>query len=132
MSHITTGTTKITCLKALAKAVAELGATLVVAEQGKKAEARGWGGSRHLGDAVAKLPGSYDVAFNRQVDGTLATAADYYDGSVERQFGPKLSKLTDVYFAHRLTDKYKAKGMFVQRTVNSKGGIRLTVTGGKL
>ena len=132
MSHLSTSKTAIKCLKALGQACEELGVELIVDAKQKGVRARGYNSTTHVGDAVVKLKGPYDIAFNRQDDGSYAGVTDWYAGHVAKEVGQDFKGLTDVYTAHRLTNKAKAKGLFVQRSLNRSGGIRLTVTGGKL
>lgn len=132
MSNITKATTLLKCVKTLKKACDELGIELVQDAKQKGVKGRSYYRSSLVGDHIARLKGPYDVAFNRQANGTFEASTDWHGGHVAREVGENYSRLTDVYTAHKLTDKARAKGLFVTRTVNRNGGIRLTVTGGKL
>ena len=65
MSHFTEIKTQIKDIEALHAACQELGLTLL-----QNAEARGYYENKTKGDYVIQLKGPYDIALNKQPDGT--------------------------------------------------------------
>ena len=82
MSHFTEIKTQIKDIEALRLACAELGLTLL-----QNAEARGYYENRTKGDYVIQLKGPYDIAVNKQPDGTYGLTADLWQGHVEKEVG---------------------------------------------
>ena len=82
MSHFTTVTTQIKDIAALRSACGELGIEVL-----ENAEARGYSTNTTKGDYVLRLRGPYDVALNRQPDGSYGLTTDWWDGHVEKEVG---------------------------------------------
>jgi hypothetical protein len=66
MSHFTEITTQIKDIEALRLACQELGLNLL-----QSADARGYYDNKTKGDYVIQLKGPYDIALNKQPDGTF-------------------------------------------------------------
>jgi Protein of unknown function (DUF1257) len=79
MSHFTEIKTQIKDIEALRSACQELGLTLL-----HNAEARGYYENKTKGDYVVQLKGPYDIALNKQTDGTYGLTADLWQGHVEK------------------------------------------------
>jgi hypothetical protein len=124
MSHFTTIETKIHDLDALRAACAELG--LEVAE---RAQARGFGRNTRSGRHVIRLAGPYDVAVNPIGKGEFALETDLWAGHVERELGPGLGQLRQLYAVHKASAEARKRGLRVRRSILSDGRIRLNVTG---
>ena len=77
MSHFTTIQTQVRDLDALRSALGELGVTLL-----EKTHARGYAGNQLKGDYVIRLKGPYDIALNKQKDGSYGITADLWAGHV--------------------------------------------------
>ena len=88
MSHFTEIKTQIKDIEALRSACHELGLSLV-----QNAEARGYYENKTKGDYVVQLNGPYDIALNKQPDGTYGLTADFYQGHVEAEVGQGYGKL---------------------------------------
>ena len=84
MSHFTEIKTQIKDITALRAACKELGLELI-----ENADARGYGGRCLHGDYVIKLKGPYDIAVQRQTDGSFNLVADLWRGHVEREAAPQ-------------------------------------------
>jgi len=69
MSHFASIQTQIRDMKALGSACSELGLELV-----PDTEARGFGQNTRRGDFVIRLRGPYDIALNRQDEGTYVSS----------------------------------------------------------
>ena len=124
MSHFTQIHTKITDIEALRSACAELG--LEVAEN---AQARGFGRNTRSGRHVIRLAGPYDVAVNPTADGEFALETDLWQGHVEKELGPGLGRLRQLYGVHKATSEAKRRGLRVRRSALADGRIRLAVSG---
>ena len=110
MSHFTTIKTQIRDTEALRAACSELGLELV-----PNAEARGYYTQTTKGEYVIRLKGPYDIAANRQQDGTVGFTADFFAGHVEAEVGANYGKLTQLYGVHKATAEARKKGWTVQR-----------------
>ena len=88
MSHFTEIKTQIKDIEALRSACQELGLSLV-----PNADARGYYDNKTKGDFVIKLEGPYDIALNKQADGTFGLTADLWQGHVENEVGQGYGKL---------------------------------------
>jgi len=110
MSHFTTIKTQIRDVEALRSACAELDLELI-----PNAEARGYYTQTTKGEYVIRLKGPYDVALNRQADGSFAITADRFADHVEAEVGPNFGKLTQLYAVHKATAEARKKGWTVQR-----------------
>jgi len=125
MSHFTTIETRIADLDALRTACAELGL-----ETADKAVARGFGSQRRQGRMVIRLKGPYDVAVNPAREGNgFALETDLWQGHVERELGPGLGRLKQLYAVHKASAEARKRGLRVRRSVLPDGRIRLNVTG---
>jgi hypothetical protein len=82
MSHFTEIKTQIKDVEALRLACQEMGLTLL-----QNAEARGYYENKTKGDYVIRLKGPYDIAMNKQPDGTFGLTADLWQGPVEKEVG---------------------------------------------
>ena len=121
MSHFTTIKTQIRDTEALRSACNELGLELI-----QNAEARGYYTQTTKGEYVIRLKGPYDVAVNRQADGTYGLTTDWYNNHVEAEVGSNYGKLTQLYGVHKATIEARKKGWTVQRKqVGDK--IKLTI-----
>ncbi len=124
MSHFTTIQTQIKDIEALREACAELGFELL-----RDAQARGYGGGSQRGEFVIRLKGPYDVALNRQSDGTYGLSTDWWDGHVEKEVGSNYGRLIQLYAVHKSAREAQKRGLSVQRTLRSDGSIKLTIGG---
>ena len=124
MSHFTSIQTQIKDLDALADACKELGVELV---QG--VVARGYATNTRTGDAVIRLKGPYDVALNRQADGSYSLTTDWWGGHVEKEVGANFAKLIQLYGVHKATREAKKKGYLASRKTLPNGAIKLTIGG---
>ena len=124
MSHFTTIQTQIKDIDSLKKACTELG--LKVSEN---AEARGYGKRWSPGDYVIKLNGPYDIAVNKQPDGTYGFTTDWWDGHVEKEVGANYGKLLQLYGVYKATAEARKKGFTVNRQTLKDGAIKLCIGG---
>jgi len=124
MSHFTSIQTQIKDIEALREACAELGLEVLA-----KAEARGYGSTAHPGEFVIRLKGPYDVALNRQTDGTFGLTTDWWDGHVEKEVGGNYGRLLQLYAVHKTAREARKRGLSVQRTQRTDGSIKLTLGG---
>ena len=124
MSHFTTIQTQIRDIAALRAACQEMGLTI---EQ--NAVARGYGSNAHKGDLVIKLKGPYDIAVNRQPDGTYGFTCDWWDGHVEREVGTNYGRILQLYGVHKARIEAQKKGYTVRRCSLGDGSIKLVIGG---
>ena len=124
MSHFTEIKTEIKDSEALRLAYAELGLTLL-----QNAEARGYYEDRTNGDCVIQLKGPYDIALNKQADGTFGLTAELWRGHVETEVGQKYGKLLQLYGVHKATIEARKKGLSVMRKQRQDGSIKLVLMG---
>src|SRR5580698_2248760 len=124
MSHFTSIKTQIKDIEALRAACDELG---LVVEQ--NAKARGYSTNKTKGDYVIKLKGPYDIALNKQPDGTFGITADLWEGYVEKEVGQKYGKLLQLYAVHKATLEARKKGLSVLRRPQQNGAIKLVLMG---
>ena len=113
MSHFTTIKTQIKDLEALRAATNELGLQLLT-----KTTARGFISQTIKGEFVVRLKGPYDVALNRQPDGTYGLTTDWWDGHVEKEVGKSFGRLLQLYGVHKATAEARKKGYSVLRNPN--------------
>ena len=123
MSHFTSIQTQIKDLEALRAACGELDLALLA-----DAMARGFAGAAQHGDYVIQLKGPFDIAANRQPDGTFGLATDWWDGHVEKEVGPNYGRLLQLYAVHKATREARKRGLTVQRTQHSDGSIKLSLS----
>ena len=124
MSHFVTIRTQIKDIPALMLACMELGLLLI-----QNNEARGYGKRWTPGDYVIKLKGPYDIALNKQPDGTYGMTTDWWDGHVEKEVGKDFGRLLQLYGAYKAAAEAKRKGYLVQRHAMKDGSIKLVIQG---
>ena len=123
MSHFTTIQTQVRDVDALAAACDELGLKLV-----RDADARGYGTNRRHGDLVIQIEsGPYDVALNRQQDGTYALATDWWGSHVEKVVGKGYGRLLQLYGVHKAQAEARRKGLTCRRRQQRDGSIKLVI-----
>jgi hypothetical protein len=120
ISHFTTIDTQIRDIDALADTCRELQLTLE-----PNATARGYAGATHPGEHVIRLQGPYDIAVNRQDNGSLGFTADLWQGHVEAEAGKDYSRIKQLYGVHKTTREARRKGLNVRRRDLRNGHIRL-------
>jgi hypothetical protein len=124
MSHFTTVQTQVRDIAALRDACQELGLQVV-----ENADARGYAGNKLPGDYVVRLKGPYDIALNRQPDGTFGLTTDWWAGYVANEVGPDYGKLLQLYGVHKTMREARKKGLTARRQALSDGRIKLTIGG---
>jgi hypothetical protein len=124
MSHFTEIKTQIRDMGALKLACQEMGLALL-----GKGEARGYYGNLQTGDHVIRLKGPYDIALNRQADGTYGLTSDLWGGHVEAETGSGYGRLLQLYGVHKATIEARRKGLSVVRRPQQNGGIKLVIMG---
>jgi hypothetical protein len=124
MSHFTTIKTQIKDIEALRSACNEMGLTLL-----QNTTARGYGSSTRTGDFVIKLEGPFDIAVNKQQDGTFGLTTDWWAGHVEKEVGQNYGKLLQLYGVHKATIEARKKGLSVLRRQKQDGSIKLVLMG---
>ena len=124
MSHFTTIRTQIKDLDALRSALTEMNLPLF-----PNAKARGYSTTQITGDFVIRLNGPYDIAVNKQHDGTYGLTTDWWAGHVEKEVGPKFGRLLQLYGVHKAMREARKKGLSVERKAQADGSIKLTVMG---
>ena len=124
MSHFTTVTTQIKDIAALRSACKELGIDVL-----ENAEARGYSTNTSKGEYVLRLKGPYDVAINKQPDGSYGLTTDWWDGHVEREVGTNYGRLLQLYAVHKATIEARKRGHTVQRKSGKNGAIKLVIGG---
>jgi hypothetical protein len=124
MSHFTSIQTQIKDIAALRAACTELGVELL-----ENAVARGYGSNTNKGDYVIKLKGPYDIALNRQPDGTYGLTTDWWDGHVEKEVGANYGRLLQLYGVHKARIEAQRKGYTVRRQTLGDGSIKLVLGG---
>jgi hypothetical protein len=124
MSHFTEIKTQIKDIEALRSACQEMGLPLL-----QNTEARGYYENKTKGDYVVRLKGPYDIALNKQADGTFGLTADFYQGHVEQEVGKGYGKLLQLYGVHKATLEARKKGLSVLRRHQPNGSIKLVLMG---
>jgi hypothetical protein len=124
MSHFTEVKTRIKDIEALRFACQELGLTLL-----QNADSRGCYENTTKGDYVVQLKGPYDIALNKQPDGTFGLTADLWQGHVEEEVGQGYGKLLQLYGVHKATIEARKKGLSVLRRHQPNGSIKLVLMG---
>lgn len=129
MSHWNTfkPPTALTDLNALRSACAELRLPMIGIIEGKKPKARGYANSELECDYVIRCQGPYDVAVQRQADGTLHLTTDWYQGHVERQVGKEYGRLLGLYTLHRMAILARSQGQMTRRTHDAKGNPQIII-----
>ena len=116
MSHFTEIKTQIKDIVALRLACQEMGLTLL-----QNTEARGYYENKIRGDYVVQLKGPYDIALNKQPDGTFGLTADIWNGHVEKEVGQGYGKLLKLYGVHKARSK-PGRGVYPFFAGNNKTG----------
>ncbi|MEI7435997.1 MAG: DUF1257 domain-containing protein [bacterium] len=124
MSHFTTIATQIKDISALRAACTELGVALI-----ENAVARGYGSNSHKGEYVIKLKGPYDIAVNRQPDGTFGFTSDFWGGHIEKEVGTNYGRLLQLYGVHKAIAEARRKGYTTRRQTLGDGAIKLVIGG---
>ena len=119
MSHFTEIKTQIKDIEALRSACQEMGLTLL-----QNAEARGYYQNTTKGDFVIQLKGPYDLALNKQPDGSFGITADLWAGHVEKEVGQGYGKLLQLYGVHKTMREARKKGHWVRRSQQQDGNRR--------
>jgi hypothetical protein len=86
-----------------------------------KCRSPGYAGQTRRGDFVIQLAGPYDIAVNRQPDGTFGLTTDWWQGHVEIQVGSNFGKLLQLYAVHKATAEARKKGFSVLRQPQRNG-----------
>jgi len=119
MSHFVDIKTQIRDSQCLQEACRELGLQWKVNEI-----ARGYNGNSMKGEYVIGLSGPYDIAVNRQSDGTYALTTDWWAGHAEKEVGAKFGRLIQMYGAKKVQKEAAKRGA---RTTLTRNGTRLEV-----
>ena len=123
MSHFTTIKTQIKDFEALRSACQEMGLSLL-----QNVEARGYYENKIKGDHVILLKGPYDIALNKQPDGSFGLTADLWQGHVENEVGQGYGKLLQLYGVHKAIREARKKGHLVSRSQQQNGAIKLSIS----
>jgi hypothetical protein len=124
MSHFTTINTQIKDVEALRAACQELGLSLL-----QNTTARGYYENKIKGDFVIRLKGPYDIAINKQPDGSFGFTADLWAGHVEQEIGKNCGRLLQLYGVHKAMREARRKGLLVKRSPQQNGAIKLVIAG---
>jgi hypothetical protein len=124
MSHFTTIKTQIKDTTALRAACNELGFAML-----ENASTRGYINNQTKGEYVIQLKGPYDIALNKNPDGTYGLTTDWWDGHVEKEVGANFGKLLQLYGVHKTMLEARKKGLSVLRRAKQDGSIKLVVMG---
>jgi len=140
MSHLTTVQTQFRDVDALRSAVESFG--LKLTEGGN---VRFFSGKPSV-DYLITFPGSYDVGFKVNADGSLSMVCDselykpvIYNGKESEPYklwhdatgaAGNFDKLTDAYSAAVITDTYQRQGFSVYRETREDGSIHVTAQRG--
>jgi hypothetical protein len=122
MSHFTTIKTQIKDIHALRSACNELGFAVL-----ENASARGYINNQTRGEYVIQLKVPYDIALNKNPDGTYGLTTDWWDGHVEKEVGANFGKLLQLYGVHKTMLEARKKGLSVLRRAKQDGSIKLVV-----
>jgi len=122
MSHFTTIKTQIKDIEALHSACQELGLPLL-----QNTPARGYEGNTIKAEYTILLTGPYDIAVNKQSDGSFGLTSDLWNGHVEKEVGKGYGKLLQFYAVHKATREARRKGHMVTRTEKLDGAIKLVI-----
>ncbi|KQN96863.1 DUF1257 domain-containing protein [Paenibacillus sp. Leaf72] len=123
MSHYSTVKTEIRNIRALEVAVKQL--ELILIENGI---CRGYTEQQNMkADYVIQLKGPYDVALNKQSNGTYDLQTDWWAGHVEREIGKNAGRLMQEYNIGVVTMEARRQGQTVIRREASDGTIKLRV-----
>ena len=120
MSHFAKIKTQIKSIVALRAACKEMGFEVI-----DNSVARGYGSNTIPGEHVIRLKGPYDIAVNKERDGTYGLTCDWWDGRVEQEVGKDFGKLLQTYGISLATSLMKAKGFTVKRNLLANGNVEL-------
>lgn len=126
MSHFTTIKTQIRDVAALRAASTELKLEL----QGNgiaKMQARGYASQTRSCDYSLRLKGPYDIAVDKQADGTYALTTDWWAGHVANEVGQNFSRLVQLYGVNKAIIEARKRGLAVNRQTQADGSIRLAI-----
>ena len=123
MSHFTTIKTQIKDIEALRSACQEMGLSLL-----QNVEARGYYENKTRGDYVIQLKGPYDIALNKQPDGSFRLTAHLWQDHVENEVGRFYGKLLQLYGVYKATREARKKGHLVTRSQQQNGAIKLSIS----
>lgn len=128
MSHFVSIKTQIKDVDALRSAAVELG--LALEGQGNKSSvARGWASNTRQADYTVRCKGPYDVAADRQADGTYALTTDWWGGHVEKEVGKDFRRLVQLYGVNKAINEARRRSLSVSRVNQPNGEIRLVIGG---
>ncbi len=122
MSHFTEIKTQIKDIEALRSACQEMGLALL-----QNVEARGYYENKIKGEYVIRLKGPYDIALNKQPDGSYGLTADLWNGHVENEVGQGYGKLLQLYGVYKAIREARKKGHLVKRSQHPNGVIQLSI-----
>jgi hypothetical protein len=125
MSHFATIKTQIKDIRALRAACDELGLPVL-----QNAKARGYSNQKTKGDYVIQLKDPFDIALNKQPDGSFGLTADLWDNHVEKEVGKNYGKLMQLYAVHKAVGEARKKGHLTRRSLQHDGSIKLVITAG--
>lgn len=124
MSHFATVETQIRDAAALKTACAEMGLEVL-----ENAVARGYGSNNIKGELVIRLKGPYDIALNRQPNGSFGLTTDWWGGHVETEVGKDYGRLLQLYAVHKAQIEARKKGLTIRRQALGDGSIKLVIGG---
>lgn len=124
MSHWTQVKTNIRDLEVLEEAARSLGCEIA-----RNTVARGYYNSIQALMVIIPPESPYDVAANREEDGTVSLTTDWYMGYVERVLGPDFGLLKQRYAVIMTKRQASALLADVTEEVLQDGSIRLRVRG---
>jgi hypothetical protein len=124
MSHFATVETQVRDAAALKNACAEMGLQVL-----ENAVGRGYGSNTVKGDLVIRLKGPYDIALNRQPNGSYGLTTDWWGGHVEAEVGKDYGKLLQLYAVHKASIEARRKGLTVRRQALGDGSVKLVIGG---
>src|SRR5688500_6158846 len=122
MSHFTTIKTQIKDIQALHSACVEMGLALL-----PNAQARGYNENKIKVDYVSRLRVPYDIAVNKEANGSFGLTADLWNGHVEQEVGKNYGKLLQLYAVHKATREARHRGHLVTRSQKQDGSIKLVI-----
>jgi len=127
MSHFTTIETRVRDLDALREACEDLGLQLMTG-----VPCRGYAGATRKAEHVIRLKGPYDIAVDPGPDNGFALTCDWWDGHVAKETGPDHGRLLQAYGVRKTLREAKARGLRVNRKLETDGSILLVLEGGAL
>ncbi|SFR12461.1 DUF1257 domain-containing protein [Desulfoscipio geothermicus] len=125
MSHWSRVKTNINNMEILECAAKKLGCSI-----SRNSTARGYKNMALKGEMVIAVPGSpYDVAVNRNEDGTLSLTTDWYLGYVAKVLGPDFGRLKQQYALEMARKRAAILGAAVTEETMSDGTVRMRIRG---